>query len=350
MDRFQTLKFRLRENLHSLRTKFEAPVLCSDCFTDRGLQIEAKKLGAPSGRACKHCGSVSGHKLSRTAVEQLAQNFFTYGSFMKSEYGGASVLHLAGWDSNHRAVRFPNWLDRDAALIESTIELGLRYYGPATWRLGEVEPLEALRETTTRSMAAVDVVKRFPRRTLVTDTTFYRLRRGIPWKQQSDERQYDSPPAECSSKGRLESPGLPVLCGSQDLEICVHECRTTKSDECHLATLRISRPLELLDLCESIDNDGPTPFESLYLAIQFVFSAEEHSYEIARAIAKAANSAGLDGIIYPSYFSSLRGSTIPNIGLFGYPIADGKVGLVSANRLILESAEYTVRLGPCLMD
>jgi hypothetical protein len=350
MDQFEMLKFRFRKNLQSLRTKFEGPLLCSDCFTDQGLQIEARKLGASSRRACKNCGSVSGHKLNRTAIEQLAQNFFVYGSFVRSEYGGARVLYLTSWNPNHRDVRFPNWLDRDAALIESTIELGFQYYGPATWRFGEIEPLEVLKDATTRSAAAADVVKRFPRCTLLANTTFYRLRKGIPWRQQSDAGQYDSPPAGCSSSGRLESPGLPLLYGSQDLEICVHECRTTKSDECHLATLRILRPLELLDLCESIDNDGPTPFESLYLAIQFIFSAEEHSYEIARAIAKAAHNAGLDGIIYPSYFSSLRGSSIPNIGLFGYPIADGKVDLVSANRLILETAEYTVRLGPCLMD
>jgi hypothetical protein len=178
---------------------------------------------------------------------------------------------------------------------------------------------------------------------------FYRLRKGIPWKEQGNESQYDAPPVGCGS-GRLESPGLSVLYGSQDLEICVHECRTTKADDCHLGTLRISRQLELLDLCESIDNDGPTPFESLYLAVQYVFSAEEHSYAVARAIALAASAAGLDGIIYPSYFSSLRGGTIPNIGLFGHPIADGKVSLVSANRLILERADYAVRLGPCMVD
>jgi hypothetical protein len=347
MVQFEMLKFRLRE---SLRTKLEGPLLCSDCFTDQGLQIEARRLGASSGRACRNCGSVSGRKLNRPAVEQLAQNFFIDGSFVRSEYGGSRVLQLTSWEPNRREVRFPSWLDRDAALIESTIELGLRYYGPATWRLGEVEPLEALRDDSTRFQAAADVVKRFPRRTLAANTTFYRLRKGIPWGQQGDAGQYDSPPAGCSSSGRLESLGLPVLYGSQDLEICVHECRITKADECHLATLRISRPLELLDLCESIDNDGSTPFESLYLAIQFIFSAEEHSYEIARAIAKAAYDAGLHGIVYPSYFSSLRGSTIPNIGLFGHPISDGKIGLVSANRLILESAEYTVGLGPCLTD
>jgi hypothetical protein len=181
-------------------------------------------------------------------------------------------------------------------------------------------------------------------------TTLYRLRKGIPWELQGDQNQYDSPPAVHAPAGRLESSGFPVLYGSQDLQICVHECRITKADECHLATLEIMRPLEMLDLCAVIDNDGPTLFESLYLAIQFVFSAEEHSYEIARAIAKAANQAGLDGIIYPSYFSSLRGGTIPNVGLFGHPIAKHAVKVKSVNRLILQSAEYAVGFGPCLID
>ena len=350
MDRFSLFKHRIGEKFAALKIRLEGAVLCSECFADQGLQIEAKNLGTASRHTCRNCGSISGHKLDRTSVEELAQNFFTYGSFVKSEYGGASILRFGDWDKNNREVRFSVWLDTDAALIERTIKSNLRYYAPATWRLGEVEPLETLCDPATQPSAAIDVVIRFPRRKLPVGTMFYRLRKGIPWKEQGSESQYDAPPVGCSSGGRLESPGLSVLYGSQNLEICVHECRTTKADDCHLGTLRIARQLELLDLCESIDNDGPTPFESLYLAVQYIFSAEEHSYSAARAIALAANAAGLDGVIYPSYFSSLRGGTIPNIGLFGHPIANGKVNLVCANRLILERADYAVRLGPCMVN
>jgi len=139
-----------------------------------------------------------------------------------------------------------------------------------------------------------------------------------------------------------------VLYGSQDLEICVHECRVTKADECYLATLRTCRDLQLLDLCGDIDNDGGTPFESLYLAVQFLFAAETHAYHVTRAIAIAAKNIGLDGVIYPSYFSSLRQDRIPNLALFGHPVEEGAIEVACINRLMLETAKYTVQLGPCM--
>jgi hypothetical protein len=68
------------------------------------------------------------------------------------------------------------------------------------------------------------------------------------------------------------------------LRICVHECRVTKADECYLATLRTSRNLRLLDLCGDVENDGSTPFQSLYLAVQFLFGAEQHAYDITQPL------------------------------------------------------------------
>jgi hypothetical protein len=130
----------------------------------------------------------------------------------------------------------------------------------------------------------------------------------------------------------------------------VHECRVSKADECYLATIRTYHNLHLLNLCGEVENDGNTPFQSLYLAVQFLFAAEQHGYHISRAIALAAKNAGLDGIIYPSYFRSLKTDKIPNIALFGHPVADQAVEIVCINRLLLETARYTVRLGPCLLD
>jgi hypothetical protein len=132
------------------------------------------------------------------------------------------------------------------------------------------------------------------------------------------------------------------------LEICVHECRVTKADECYLATIRTRENLQLLDLGGEIENDGSTPFENLYLAVQFLFAAEEHAYDMARAIAIAAKNIGLDGIIYPSYFSSLRQDRIPNLALYGHPVAEGAVEVACINRLLLETAKYTVQLGPSM--
>ena len=185
-------------------------------------------------------------------------------------------------------------------------------------------------------------------RVFAAGNSFYRLRRDIADGAHSNQLQYDAPPTGVGGTGRFDAPGFPVLYGSQDLEICIHECRVTLADECYLATLLASRELRLLDLCAEIENDGSTPFESLHLAVQFIFAAETHSYDITRAIAVAAKEAGLDGIICPSYFSALRQEKIPNLVLFGHPISEGMVEVACINRLTLDTARYTARLGPCL--
>jgi RES domain len=319
------------------------PVLCSECFRDRGLSLEALKLGALSLETCPNCGSTNGAKLTGQVVQELAHNFFVLGTYVKTEYGGATVLR-----SGPGNVHFASWLQPDMALLNK-FGISYRYNAPRTWLLGEIEQLESLREPSTQTAAADDVVKRFPRRVLAEGETFYRLRIGVPLGKESEPSQYDAPPHTSTSIGRLNQPGFPVLYGSQDLEICVHECRVTKADNCYLATLKPKRALCLLDLCRHLDDDGSTPFQSLYIAVRLIFSAEEHSYHIGHAIARAAQSTGLDGIAYPSYFSSLKRDQIPNLALFGYPVKRGDVELYCANRLSLETAAYTMRLGPCLL-
>jgi hypothetical protein len=345
---FDAYRSHFQKGFDKLRNRISGPVLCSDCFVDHGLTIEARKLGHRSRRTCRNCHSVAGAKLYQDEIEEVARRFFVYGTRIRSEFGGAPVLQFNSWHAGRPEVRFPKWLDADARLIEATLNVGLFYYGPPLWRLGEIETLNDLREPATQGTAAATLVGRFPRRMLDQGSSFYRLRKNITNGMHCDHRQYDAPPKGLAGGNRLDTLDLSVLYGSQDLEICVHECRVTKSDECYLAILQASQDLKLLDLCGEVDNDGSTPFHSLYLAVQLIFAAEEQSYHITRAIALAAKNAGLDGIIYPSYFSSLRKDRIPNIALFGHPVIDGTVKVICINRLTLETARYTMQLGPCL--
>lgn len=344
----QVRLYPARRQLSVLRERFSGPRLCSDCFTDRGLEIEARKIGHESRRSCPNCHLLTGAKLYTSDIEELARRFFVYGTWIRTEFGGANALQFNEWHHDKREVSFPGWLESDARLIENALGVGFFHYGPPLWRLGEIEPLTELKDPSTQATAAARLVRRFPQRQLQKGSSFYRLRLGVEQGKHNDASQYDAPPDGFAGKGRLDAPDFPVLYGSQDLEICVHECRVTKADECYLATLRTNRDLRLLDLCGDVENDGSTPFESLYLAVQFVFGAEQHAYAITRAIAAAAKEIGLDGIMYPSYFSSLRQDQIPNLALFGHPIAEGDVGVTCINRMLLETAKYTVQLGPCL--
>jgi hypothetical protein len=342
------LDHRFQKTLETLRQRMSGPVLCSDCFVDHGLAIEARKLGHKSNRRCPNCNSAWGVKLGQNDVEGLARCFFVYGTRIKTEFGGAPILQFNSYHHGKDEVRFPSWLEADARLIENVLKVGLFYYGPALWRIGEIEPLNALRDPATQSTAATDLVRKFPRLVLAEGSSFYRLRKDIRNGRHTDPSQYDAPPRGISGDGRLDSPEFSVLYGSQDLEICVHECRVTKADECYLAVLATCVDLELLDLCGDIENDGSTPFESLYLAVRFIFAAEKHSYDMTRRIAIAAKDAGLHGVMYPSYFGPLRSDRIPNIALFGHPVDSGLVKVDCINRLTLDTARYTVQLGPCL--
>jgi hypothetical protein len=96
-----------------------------------------------------------------------------------------------------------------------------------------------------------------------------------------------------------------------------------------------------------------------------------HSYEISREIAIAANAAGLDGVVYPSYFSVVRTGRmpietaygislrrfkgheahantqiVPNLALFGRPVAAGSVSVECVSRLVLTKIIYDGVFGP----
>ena len=235
--------------------------------------------------------------------------------------------------------------------------------------VGELEPLKALQRPHARKAVIDRVLHEYPTRTLVPSESFYRVR--VRPVTPADPAQYDSPPAARAGKGRLDSLGCPVLYGSADLHVCVHECRVTAEDELYVATILPVRPLRLLDLSILLKEERVTEFESLDMSVHMLFLAGSHSYRITRAIADAARSEGFDGIVYPSYFSLLRlgvmpfqtvyglsprripqlhedeqAKTIPNLALFGRPVADGLVSVQCINKLVLTKVAYDFHFGP----
>lgn len=336
----------IRTFLGSLSEWLVGPVLCSKCFSDPGLQMAASKIGRNEHRRCRHCGAFDGSKLYRTAVEALMVEFFWHGSFFRADFGGAHRLVSNPYRYGSREVDFPSWLRSDAHLLEDELKVGLFHYGPPLWRIGEIEQLVNLRNPKTRSAAISSLFHQFPEKILVAGTPFFRVRKNLAPEQEQDFSQYDAPPQGYGGSGRLDSKGLTVLYGSEDLEICIHECRVIIPDECFVASLETTRDLRLLDLTAPPISDGATPFESLDISMRFLFSAGDHSYSITQAIARRARRAGYNGIVYPSYFSLVKLKSIPNIALFGRPIKSGAVRVKAINRAMLSSATYEVRMGP----
>ena len=148
--------------------RFRRPILCSFCFKDSGLALEASKIGRASPSKCPHCKARGGAKLNPEEVEQLMRIFFIYGSYLKTEFGGATLLKFGDGE-----VRFPHWLEEDVRLLEDQTGSSFRYNGPRTYLIGEVYPLDELKSEETRERAAESVVKRFPRRSIGKGETFY---------------------------------------------------------------------------------------------------------------------------------------------------------------------------------
>jgi hypothetical protein len=342
-------------------------LLCSECFQDEGLKLDATQFGVTDDSACPNCGSKNGRKLTKDLIIRLAHRFFVWGSFLRVEYGGAPRIQFNEHHPTDIAVA--PWLELDFRLIERTSGMGFFHYGPRMWMLGEIEPLKALQGTTTRAAIVSRIIAEYPKITLSTKLPFYRVRKAPVRPDNFDE--FDSPPAVLSGDNRFDSKDHPVMYVSPDLQVCLHELRVAAEDDLYVATLVPTKDLKLLDLTEVLHEKDVTEFESLDMAVHMLCLAGNHSYGICRAIAVAAKTAGYDGLVYPSYFSLLRtghmpfetsygislrrlpqftdrerSKNIPNLALFGRPIERGLVRIRSINRVVINRVEYSIHFGP----
>lgn len=353
--------------VHSYR-----PLICTNCLSNHGLRLNAERVAVPLALSCPHCGERDTKKLTHHLIQHLARQFFERGSMWrpKQGYGDAPLIAFNEMQPREGDYEGDESLRDDVALLSEKGRIRFFHYAPNLWMLGEVEPLKDLINPCTR-MAVIDrVLEEYPERILPHDTILYRLR--IDPRDPDDYLEYDSPPINHVGDGRLDSKDLPVLYCSDDIDTCIHECRVTAEDDLYLAALIPRSNLRLLDLTVILPNqDGETEFESLDTAINMLFHAARHSYEISRDISRAANQAGFDGLLYPSFFNKVRtwqmpnetiygrslrripqfhehikAGTFSNVALFGRPIREDILKVVSVNRLVIHTVSYDFRFGP----
>lgn len=342
-------------------------IACSCCFTDQGLRLDAQVLGESSVCACPICHKKEGAKLTKEALLRLAHRYFVWGSFHRTEYGGAPTIEFNDKRSGGE-VDFPPSLSNDVSLIEKLCGIGFFHYGPRLWMIGEIEPLKQLQDQSTRDSIIDRIINEYPEKSLDPENLFYRVRKA-PANPDS-HGEYDSPPIGITGNGRLDTEDFRVFYASPDMEVCVHECRFAAEDELYVATLNTTKPLRLLNLT-AIPKEEMTEFESLDITINMLFLASKHSYEIAKQIAAKARGVGFDGLIYPSYFSELRTGVIPlrttyglsnrripqyqeieealsvpNYAIFGRPIEEGKISVQCINKMVISRVEYGFHFGP----
>ena len=344
-------------------------VACSSCFVNQGLRLDAVRLGSTHASRCPRCGTTMSRKLTSDRLSVLAQHFFVWGSVRRFDYGAAPAIQFN--DMRETDIAMPGELDEDARVFEEVLSVGFFAYEPRWWLFGEVEPLKRLRDETSRSKEIDRILREYRTTTLGEENCFYRVRKNprVP----SDVSEYDSSPAPLSD-GRLDAHTAPVMYGSTDLDTCLHECRVSVEDDLFVATLRPRRELALLDLSRLLDEPQEvSEFESLDLAVNMLFLAGEHSYPVTRAISRAVQKAGFDGMVYPSYFSMLKNGVkpfettygishrripqyrefedakiSPNYAIFGRPVEKGLVEVQCINRVVLSTVGYSVHFGPAL--
>ncbi|MGY6517738.1 MAG: RES family NAD+ phosphorylase [Lysobacteraceae bacterium] len=343
-------------------------VACSHCFKNRGLILDAMQYGREESGACPNCGHKEGIKLGRAALAFLANRFFVDGSFRKCDFGGAPLIQFN--EHQETSIQVDDVLKEDIGVFENVLGIGFFDYGPRLWMVGEVEPLKSLLDEKKRDTVIERILTEYPTKTLGLTESFYRVRKSPT--SAIDPREYDTPPASITQNGRLSSNDVPVMYASPLIDLCVHECRYTIEDELFVASLNPTRELRLLDLTAVLEEEV-TEFESLDMAVHMLFLGDRLAYDVTRVIARAAHKKGFDGLVYPSYFSShYRGErplqtvygltrrlfkrfksyeqslSVPNLALFGYPIADGMVEVDTINRLVISRVCYEFHHGPAL--
>ena len=329
--------------------------------------MDAWRLGVEDKTRCPNCGNSDGSMLSEKLLSQLAHRFFVWGSLHKCDFGAAPGIQFN--EQQETSIDVSPCLKNDVQLFEKHLGVGFFHYGPRLWMVGEIEPLKDLQDENSQHKIIERIFEEYPTRNIDNSNEFYRIRKSPQFPE--SECEYDSPPMEFAGTGRLDDQAFPALYTSEDLDVCLHECRVTAEDDIYLATLQPAKQLKMLDLTALIKEEHVTEFESLDLAIHMLFLASSHAYPITRTISSSAKERGYDGIIYPSYFSLLRlgimpfqttyglshrripqyqdyeqQTAIPNAAIFGHPIADGKLKIKCINRLVLSQVAYDVRFGP----
>lgn len=351
-------------------------IICSDCFKNEGLRIEAERLGIKSDRPCSHCGSTEGAKFSTGTLETLLRNFFVAGS-VPPNVGGFAPLYevFSRWpkallgDSDRKLIDFvyrltysvppppPAWLGSGLTRIKKRAPksvsfagtLGLDYdlirrrcsyvvsaYRPDPWERGQTEHYEKLEKGGPAAQNAIqDLLQRAKREVLPAGTKLYRVRTNIDQDVQ-DPRSFDAPPSRIRrGPRRFDDYDFPVLYASTAAEVCLHECRVTLADEITLATLKTIRDLTILNLADSFD-DASDQRRSVRILMNKLCGTDETNYLKCRLISRAVHRAGFAGFRFRSYFFDVGVSdSFFNIALFGHPIHDGSSSSTSSINFVL---------------
>lgn len=276
-----------------MKKRLTESVACSDCFVNEGLIRIAQKYGEYNKveNKCKRCDSAEGKPLFRKDLEKLVEDFFIRGTYSKTSYGGASIITYS-CDNETNTGLINEWMEKDWRIIKNILDIDFDYNNPSELSLGNTTVIENLKNVNNRKETILKLIDKCSNFYLDEKVKLYRVRRNIEKNKEIDISEYDSSPFP--GRGRFDSEEFPVLYVSEDLELCIHECRVTSEDELYFATLVPKKKLKILDLTNVQNNwNDYEPYEDLNHAIFSIFNTRE-SYGILKEFSKTVKEKGYD--------------------------------------------------------
>lgn len=337
--------------------------LCSDCFTDYGLRSTANAYGEESQSKCPRCGSISGKRLDDQLLAYVLHKFFVQGSSCGRHMPPVLTSGTTGPDGD---IRFTPALQKDYELLKKLTGFRLMRNAPNLVRMG----ISSLRTTIETGLgicnwgdrtSPAEVEEAFGRivdfpiqRELSPDRLIFRIRTAP--RRPSDPSEYDAPPTGLAKANRLNLEGFRVFYGAFDIETCAFEMKPSLeaivNEQMFVATFRPTRTLRIFDLLGyPFDMDGPDGPGGTHHFLKSIFFPQDHDYRISQELAVRIASRGFDGILYPSAYSYIReASAYPNLVLFGAPLANEVVELLSINKLSFRGVSFACEPAPVLID
>jgi RES domain len=345
--------------MDSARARWGLPsfLLCSNCFRDVGLRLEAQRSGRWSRlrKTCPNCGRKDGYSLNGKALHELQRQFFSRATAPNQIRDDIAVLGLVEDETREDediGLRLRPEAQADWSLIQSKISGRLFYRSPRLFYFGTTNHF-GWGESLPKEVVRNDIVPKLRFAEIDQDTMFYRIRLNVPDDSKFDDGQYDAPPKlRRRGVGRFDNHKLPVLYGSPNLHVCIHECKVTLADDIFVASLMPTKKLSMIDLTGNYDQpEDIDPFDDLFWFFRGRMNANHPNvYRHCRRIAQTIRAlTDADGFIYNSYYTNVAGDTSGkaiNYALFGRPLADGKLKVVSMNTMRLERVTYDYHLGP----
>lgn len=191
-----------------------------------------------------------------------------------------------------------------------------------------------------------DIISRCADETYDVGSIIFRVRTTAEKIPPAKSSEFDTPPRMFIKEGRFNAESMPIFYGATDVETCLHETRASLSDYIMLAKFYVIKPLKLLNLSQTNEADAHTEFERIDSMLQRLAYAGNGEYKACQELAREIKECGYDGFISNSYFGQAHKKWLYNVSLFAYPVADGKLKLISTNRLNITSVEYEFSYGP----